>query len=157
MQWVPESTIEIHKIAKEYLSLIIPDKTFDKGQISGSHLNCVRVCSESVGGDLNRRILSDPTARIEKSAHVELDLGTWQYLVEDEKWRYLWRVTYRSHTVLTDYYIHLKASVRRCLWYHSRDQHYTSVEVIVQELSGNVHLWYLVKELSRGHVRVLHL
>jgi len=77
LEWVPESTIEVHKITKEYLCLIIPDKTFDKCYIRGSHLHSVRIWYESVSGDLNRRILSDSTPRIEKGTHIELDLSCW--------------------------------------------------------------------------------
>ncbi len=77
LEWVPESTIEVHKITKEYLCLIIPDKTFDKSYIRGSQLHCVRIWYESVSGDLNRRILSDSTPCIEKSTHIELDLSSW--------------------------------------------------------------------------------
>ena len=158
LEWVSESTIEVHKITKEYLCLVIPDKTFDKSYIRGSHLHSVRILYESVGSDLNRRILSDSTPRIEKGTHVELDLSCWEYLVKYEKWRNLWRVTYcPDPAVLTDHYIHLNASVRWCLWKYSRHQDYTSVEVVVQELPCHVQLWHLVKELCCGHVRVRHL
>ena len=31
LKWVPESTVEVHKITKEHLCAISPDKSLEKG------------------------------------------------------------------------------------------------------------------------------
>jgi hypothetical protein len=102
LKWVSESTIDVHKITEEDLCPISPDESLDKGMIRGSHLKSIGKCGESVGCNLNSRILSDSTARIEKSTHVKLNLGWGQCLVKYEKCGILCRVTNSPQSVLID-------------------------------------------------------
>jgi hypothetical protein len=102
LKWVSESTIDVHKITEEHLCPISPDVSLDKGMIRGSNLYSVCKCGESVGCNLNSRILSDSTARIEKNTHVKLNLGSWLCLVKYEKRGILCRVTNSPQTVLID-------------------------------------------------------
>jgi hypothetical protein len=102
LKWVSESTIDVHKISEEDLCPISPDESLDKGMIRGSHLFSVYKRRESVGCNLNSRILSDSTARIEKGTHVKLNLSSWQCLVKYEKCGILSRVTNSPNPVLID-------------------------------------------------------
>jgi hypothetical protein len=102
LEWVSESTVDVHKITEEDLCPISPDESLDKGMIRCSNLYSIGKCGESVGCNLNSCILSDSTAGIEKSTHVKLNLGCGKCLVKYEKCWILCRVTYSPQTVLID-------------------------------------------------------